>query len=203
MTITNEQVHNRNGNKMSTPQNTERLFLHNQCGSTDLIQPKQLRRLHALWRRWAGKLRLSPATDQALRHYYVWLFAQGRADRTVELTVSDAEQVNQWLARLVRWADVRTAYAAGTAGRHGYGEWRLVPPNESSWSALWSCAAALGMERVDLENFIRRHYASAGLQSVADLRTMADLNCVLWGLKAILRRGARNTPSSHKLAAAA
>ena len=188
---------------MSKPRTEKRLFLHNQGGRTELIRPKQLRRLHALWRRWAGKLRLSPASDQALRHYYVWLFAEGRADRTVELTASDAEEVNRWLARLVRWADVRTAYAAGTAGRHGYREWRLVPPNESSWSALWSCAAALGMERADLDHFIRRHYAGAGLQSVADLRTMADLNRVLWGLKAMLRRGARNAPAFHKRAAAA
>lgn len=82
---------------------------------------------------------------------------------------------------------------AGTAGRHGYREWRLIPPNESSWSALSSCAAALGMERVDLGHFIRRHYASAGLQSVGNLSTMADLNRVLWGLKAMLRRRGPNT----------
>ena len=188
---------------MSTPRDIRNLFLHPKCSSTELIRPKQLRRLHALWRRWAGKLKLSPTSDQALRHYYVWLFAQGRADETLELTASDAEEVNRCLARLVRWADARTAYAAGTAGRHGYREWQLIPPNESSWSALWSCAAALGMQRADLDQFIRRHYASAGLQGVADLRTMADLNRVLWGLKAMVRRGTRNAPAAHKRAAAA
>lgn len=95
MAVTSEQVRNGNGYDMSTPPNTIRLYLHNKCRSTDLIRPKQLRRLHALWRRWTGKLRLSPAADQALRHYYVWLFAQGRAGKTVELTVSDAEEVIQ------------------------------------------------------------------------------------------------------------
>lgn len=169
-----------------------------QFGSSDTIRPKQLRRLHALWRRWTSKLKLSPAADQTLRHYYVWLFVQGRADKTVQLTATDAEEVNRWLARLVRWADARTAYAAGTAGRRGFRDWRHVPPNESSWSALWTCAASLGMERTDLDNFIRRHYARAGLQSVADLRTMADLNRVLWGLKAILRHREREKSAPQK-----
>lgn len=44
------------------------------------------------------------------------------------------------------------------------------------------------MERPDLERFIRQHYARVGLRGLADLRTMADLNRVLWGLKAIARR---------------
>jgi hypothetical protein len=43
------------------------------------------------------------------------------------------------------------------------------------------------MDRNDVDRFIRRHYAGVGLRGVADLRTMADLNRVLWGLKAMLR----------------
>jgi hypothetical protein len=59
------------------------------------------------------------------------------------------------------------------------------------------------MERPDLEHFIRRYYAGVGLQSLADLRTMADLNRVLWGLKAVARRRREASRSSHteKLAA--
>jgi hypothetical protein len=64
-------------------------------------------------------------------------------------------------------------------------------------------AKALGMERLALERFIRRHYAGVGLRSLADLRTMADLNRVLWGLKAVARRRREAERSSYaeKLAA--
>jgi hypothetical protein len=59
------------------------------------------------------------------------------------------------------------------------------------------------MERTDLERFIRRHYAGVGLWSLADLHTMADLNRVLWGLKAVARHRREASRSSHteKLAA--
>jgi hypothetical protein len=45
------------------------------------------------------------------------------------------------------------------------------------------------MDRGQLDYFIRRHYISRGLRGLADIHSMADLNRVLWGLKAILRRG--------------
>jgi hypothetical protein len=59
------------------------------------------------------------------------------------------------------------------------------------------------MERPDLERFIRRHYGGLGLRSLADLRTMADLNRVLWGLRAIERRRREHGRFAHteKLAA--
>jgi hypothetical protein len=59
------------------------------------------------------------------------------------------------------------------------------------------------MERSDLDRFIRRHYARAGLQGLADLRTMADLNRVLWGLKTMARRRleTRSFPPALKRAA--
>ena len=63
------------------------------------------------------------------------------------------------------------------------------------------------MDRAQLDLFIAAHYSRFGLHSIADLRTMADLNRVLWGLKAILRRGprhpsgARATPQSKRKAA--
>jgi len=167
-----------------------------QAGSARSLRPKQLRRLHALWRRWTAKLGLLPKADRQLRHYYIRLFSQGRAFETRELTESDAAEVVRWLAKVVRLAEGPANYAAGTAGRRGYPERRQIRPNDAAWRALWGCAAALGMERADLENFIRRHYAGAGLRALADLRTMADLNRVLWGLKAMLRRRSREERSS-------
>jgi hypothetical protein len=89
----------------------------------------------------------------------------------------------------LRHAEAADNYVAGTAGRRGYPERPQVPPSAAAWSAFWGCAKALGMERADLDRFIRRHYAGIGLRRLSDLRTMADLNRVLWGLKAILSRG--------------
>jgi hypothetical protein len=152
------------------------------------MRPKQLRRLHALWRRWVGKRFLAPDQDRQLRHYFIWLFTQSQCSDTRTLTERQASRVIRWLARQVRQAKSSQDHVAGTAGRQGYPEQRQVPPNEAAWRALWDCAIALGMSRLDLKLFIRRQYARAGLQGSAGLRTMADLNRVLWGLKAMLRR---------------
>ena len=172
-------------------------------GKIPPIRTKQLRRLHALWRRWTGKLGLQREADRQLRHYYIQILTQGRASETLGLGETDAAHVIQWLSNLVRRAEFPQHEAAGTAGRRGYPEQRQVQPNSTAWGALWSCAKTLGMERSDLERFIRRHYAHAGLQGLADLRTMADLNRVLWGLKAMARRRleARSFPLAEKWAA--
>ncbi|MBI3933551.1 MAG: hypothetical protein HY316_02595 [Acidobacteria bacterium] len=167
------------------------------------IQPKQLRRLHALWHRWTGRLKLSPEADRQLRHYYIWLLTQYQCAETKALTEAEAALVIEWLARLVRQTEASQNYVAGTAGRQGYPERRRVPPSPAAWRALWGCAAELHMERSDLDHFIRRHYAGAGLGGLADLHTMADLNRVLWGLKAMLRHGekSRRFPNPGKRAA--
>ncbi len=153
------------------------------------ITPAQLRRLQTVWHRWTAKLALRPAAGRALRHYYVELFSNGRARETRELTRGDAARVVAWLERLTRRAAPQENQAAGTAGRSGFPERRRVRPNAAAWRALWGVARALGMDRQQLTHFIRNHYAAVGLRGLDDLRTMADLNRVLWGLKAMLRRG--------------
>jgi hypothetical protein len=168
------------------------------------ITPAQLRRLHALWRRWTASLHLPRERDTALRHYYIELFSAGRARQSNHLLYADAARVMDWLENLLRRRDARFHRAAGTAGRKGYPERRRVRPAPSAWRALWACAAALGMDRARVDAFIRKRYAGAGLHSVADLRSMADLNRVLWGLKAMLRRGpgpARRTQPAFRKAA--
>jgi hypothetical protein len=159
--------------------------------AAERISTTQLRRLHQLWREWAGRLRLDAARDRALRHYYVELFSGQRASETTALTRTDAERVLQWLQRLIEARRERTNWAAGTAGRRGYPEWRRLAPTPAAWRALWGTARALGMNRQRLDAFIARRYAASGLRSAGDLRTMADVNRVLWGLKAMLRRRAR------------
>ena len=157
--------------------------------------PQQLRRLHALWHEWAGRLKLPPERDRALRHYYVGLFAGGGVTRTRELDADSAERVIAWLDALVRRAKpARRRRAAGTAGRHGYPEQHRMHPDAAAWGALWAHARALGMDRERLERFIAARYSGIGLHGLDDLHTMADLNRVLWGLKAMLRRGPKQQP---------
>jgi hypothetical protein len=152
------------------------------------MQPAQLRRLQALWRRWAGELRLPPEEERTLRHYYIRLFSEGRAGETSALSEADAERSIRRLERLIRERDPRRNLARGTAGRHGFPERARVRPDASAWRALWACATALGMDRARLDGFIRRRYGRLGLRTTRDLTTMAELNRVLWGLKAMLRR---------------
>jgi hypothetical protein len=158
------------------------------------IPPAQLRRLQALWHQWTRNLNLSREADRALRHYYVQVFSQGRARETKQLTPADAQSVIRWLGELVSRENGAQNRVAGVAGRKGYPQWRRVPPNAAAWRALWGCASALGMSRPRLNAFIRQHYGRLGLHGMQDLRTMADLNRVLWGLKAMLRRRGNRSP---------
>lgn len=165
------------------------------------ITNPQLRRLHMLWRRWTGGVDLRPAKSRRLRHYYVALFTAGRAQETRALTHDDASKVIAWLERLTGSASPKQNRAAGTAGRRGFPERRRIRPNAAAWGALWAHARALGMDRAAIERFIHDHYGALGLHGLDDLRAMADLNRVLWGLKAILRRGPRPKRAAQKSAA--
>ncbi len=156
-----------------------------------LISRAQIRRLQTLWHRWTRRLKLQAEQSRELRHYYVELLSAGRAQETKQLTRGDASRVIARLERLARATEPKQNRAAGTAGRRGFPEQRRVRPNAAAWRALWACAAALGMDGTRLEHFVRSHYASVGLHGLGDLHTMADLNRVLWGLKAMLRRGPR------------
>jgi hypothetical protein len=164
-------------------------------GSHQPINRKQLRRLHGLWHRWAGRFVLSREADRRLRHYYVELFTGGRVHETRELTERDAVLVIEGLAKLTRQTEASINRAAGTAGRQGYPQRFCIAPNPAAWCALWGCASELGMEPAALEGFVRRHYARVGLHGLDDVRSMADLNRVLWGLKAMLRRREAKNPS--------
>ena len=165
------------------------------------ILPDQLRRLQALWREWTASLKLPAEQDRTLRHYYIERFTAGRARETKELDIEGASQVIGWLRKLAERPSPRRRRAAGTAGRRGYPERRNLRPDAAAWGALWGVARELGMDRDRLSRFIHTHYGSLGLHGLDDLHTMADLNRVLWGLKAILRRGPRPTRAARTKAA--
>lgn len=164
------------------------------------ITPAQLRAVHGLWRRWVKKLNLTRAQDGELRHYYISLISNGRAVQSNQLTKMDAMYVISWLERLSGVRSQELDRAAGTAGKRGYAERRRIRPDAAAWRALWACTRALGWDRAALEHFIQRHYNSLGLARLDDLRTMADVNRVLWGLKAILRRRPEQTVAKKKAA---
>jgi hypothetical protein len=153
------------------------------------LTPAQLRRLQTVWHAWTGVLELPREKDRRLRHYYVQLFSGGRATETRALTRADAATVIVWMERLVEHA--RISQAAGKAGRREQMQDVRVAPDAAAWRALWACSQALQMDRPRLDAFIAKHYGRLGLFGVADLRTMADLNRVLWGLKAIARRSGK------------
>lgn len=155
------------------------------------ITPRQLRRLQTLWHRWMGPLKLDPERDQQLRHAYIEILTRGRARTTLELTATDAAYVIRKLERVAgrrRYQSRALAYVAGTAGRQGYEPHLEVKVAPVDLRLLDSYAAQLGMTPEQLDHFIARHYGRFGLRGRKDLRTLADLNRVLWGLKAMLRR---------------
>lgn len=160
------------------------------------LAPVQLRRLQLMWHRWVGGLRFPEPRDRALRHAYIEIVTQGRARETKELTGADAALVIRRLERATERRRVAALdYIAGTAGRHGYEEFRTVAPTPAAWRALDDHAQALGMTPARLDHFIAAHYSGVGLHRRQDIRTLADLNRVLWGLKALLRHRRRPSPA--------
>lgn len=155
------------------------------------MTPAQLRRLQTLWHQWVRPLGLSRERDQRLRHAYVELLTCGRARQTRELTAADAAYVIRRLRRAtLRRAPAAYRFVLGTAGRRDYEDHPEVKVTPAALGLLERTTAALGLSPRALDRFIARHYAARGLRARADLRTMADLNRVLWGLKAMLRRRA-------------
>ncbi|MGH9804673.1 MAG: hypothetical protein ACRD4D_05835 [Candidatus Acidiferrales bacterium] len=127
--------------------------------------------------------------DRELRHAYIEIVTRGRARETNQLTAADAALVVRRLLRATRRRR-RTAYdyVLGTAGRRGFDDHPEVLVTPAALQLLDRSAAAVGMTRASLDRFIARHYAGVGLRRRSDIRTVADLNRVLWGLRALERR---------------
>lgn len=158
------------------------------------ITPQQLRRLQTLWHRWMAPLELDRERDRRLRHAYIEIVTRGRARATRALSEADADLVIRRLARVVGGRVYRSralAYVAGTAGRHEFAAHAEVRATPEALCLLDRHAARLGMTPARLDHFIAAHYGQLGLRRRSDLGTMADLNRVLWGLKALWRRRLR------------
>ncbi len=166
----------------------------------EALSAAQLRAIHALWHRWVRPLGLTTQHDAQLRHYYISLFSGGRASQSNHLSKFDAVRVISWLEQLSGAKSQDVSLAAGTAGRRGFPQRRSVRPDAAAWRALWTIVRGLGWNRAELEGFIHRHYGNLGLRTLNDFRSMADLNRVLWGLKAILRRRTSGRLTQRKAA---
>jgi len=136
---------------------------------------------------WSRRMRAAGVADQAearqLRHAFIRELTAGRAAETKELTLADARRVIEVLKGGARIPDGDTAHAAGTHGRRG----RQAPGAEVMVGAqqielLQGYAGLLGWSRERLDGFISRQLRGR------QLRTMADANRVLWGLKRMVRQ---------------
>jgi len=166
------------------------------------MRPAQRRRLQLLWRRWMDGFRRTRERDRNLRHAYVEIVTRGRARQTNELTAADAALLIRRLRRATRRGRAPAYnYVLGTAGRRGFEGLPEVPLGPPGPRLLNGYATALGMSPAALDHFIQTHYAAVGLTRRTDLRTVTDLNRVLWGLKALLRRRLRATTRPRQRAA--
>lgn len=162
----------------------------------------QRRRLQVLWRRWMDGSRLARERDRALRHAYIEIVTRGRARETKQLTAADAALVIRRLRRANRESrEAAYNFVLGTAGRQGYEEHRQVRVTPAALRLLNRYAATLGMTSAELDHFIAARYAGVGLRRRLDIHTVADLNRVLWGLKALLRRRSAWAGAEKKRAA--
>ena len=159
----------------------------------------QLKRLQTLWHRWMAPLKLDHEQDQQLRHAYIEILTRRRTRTTNEWSRMDAAYVIRRLERVAgrrRYPSRALAYVAGTAGREGYDAHPEILATPADFRLLDFHAAQLGMTRVQFDHFIAAHYGRLGLHRRSDIRALADLNRVLWGLKALLRRRAERRPKA-------
>ncbi len=157
-----------------------------------MAEPITKLQLVALQTLWAKKMRLAgidPASDdsRSMRHEYIRTATAGRAAQTKELNRVDARRVMDLIAadagerRALRIRDREAAHDAGNHGRRDYhgGALRLI--GDGDRELLRRLQAAVGWDQARLDAFIARQLAGR------QMRTVADLNKVVWPLKRMAR----------------
>ena len=150
------------------------------------LSPRQLTCIQALWAQRMRGAGIAGADEcRELRHAYLREVTAGRATSTKELTFADAKRV---IERLLRDAggqikDSAGARAAGTHGRRGADRRVSMLATKGQIDLLVSYASRLGWNDERLDAFIERQ-----LGAHRQVRTVADINKVLWGLKSMVRR---------------
>lgn len=150
------------------------------------LSQRQLACIQALWARRMRLAGIAGADDgREMRHTYLREVTAGRATSTRDLTLADAKRV---IERLLRDAggqikDSAGARAAGTHGRRGVDRRVSMLATSEQLELLAGYAGRLGWNRERLDAFIERQ-----LGSHRTIRTVSDINKVLWPLKSMLRR---------------
>lgn len=151
------------------------------------ISARQLTCIQALWsRRMHAAGVLDRAEARAMRHQYIQQLTAGRANETKKLSAADATLVIRSL-RGARIEDGAPAHAAGTHGRRGHHDGReQVIIGAQQVALLAVLLGKLGWDQARLDAFVGRQIG-AGRQ----IRTMADFNRVVWGMKSLIRQAER------------
>ena len=172
------------------------------------ISSAQLTRLQVLWNQYASREMIKNSRDERLR------WASEQTKRAIssfkELTLAEASDLINLLQSEMgikesspavrprrfrsRMKDRDQAHAAGTEGRRG-SRGKFTIATASDLAMIDAMITELGWDRERLDAFLRSPSSPLGGRSNIQLRTVGDINRVLWALKRIAERQARGTGS--------
>jgi len=168
------------------------------------ISPAQLTRLQVLWGQYARREMAQNSRAERLR------WASEQVDRIIgsfsELTLSEASTLINLLQSELgiaetspavrprryrsRIKDRDQAHAAGTEGRRGLRA-KFTLGSAEDLAMIDTQLTAMGWTRERLDALLRSPSSPLGRRSNPQLRTLADINRVLWALKGIAKQQAR------------
>ena len=156
-----------------------------------MAKPISARQLVCLQAMWAARMRARGITandSRELRHEYIASATDGRARETKELSFADANRVLRLLfaeqrGQAMTIADGAAARAAGTHGRKAhYDASGVMLAGDQQFALLATLRHAIGWDQARLDLFVARQLGGRAI------RTMADANKVIWGIKSMMRR---------------
>jgi hypothetical protein len=172
--------------------------------SKEGISAAQLTRLQVLWSQYVNREMMKNSREERLR------WASQQTKRSIlsfkDLTLSEASDLINLLQSDMgikesspavrprrfrsRMKDRDQAHAAGTEGRRG-SRGKLTIATSDDLAMIDSIINELGWDRARLDAFLRSPSSPLGGRSNIQLRTVGDVNRVLWALKGIAERQAK------------
>jgi hypothetical protein len=172
--------------------------------SKEGISAAQLTRLQVLWSQYVNREMMKNSREERLR------WASQQTKRSIlsfkDLTLSEASDLINLLQSDMgikesspavrprrfrsRMKDRDQAHAAGTEGRRG-SRGKLTIATSDDLAMIDSIINELGWDRARLDAFLRSPSSPLGGRSNIQLRTVGDVNRVLWALKGIADRHAK------------
>jgi hypothetical protein len=169
--------------------------------SKEGISAAQLTRLQVLWSQYVNREMMKNSREERLR------WASQQTKRSIlsfkDLTLSEASDLINLLQSDMgikesspavrprrfrsRMKDRDQAHAAGTEGRRG-SRGKLTIATSDDLAMIDSMINELGWDRARLDAFLHSPSSPLGGRSNIQLRTVGDVNRVLWALKRIAER---------------